>query len=389
MKDKKHIFIIIGVIVLVLVFVGLIILPFFLFRKTSAIPAQQQLQEQQTNEVSSTQTIDVGIFKSEDNGLTWQAKNTSAVSAEFAKQQSSGTGFAINNFAISDLAFDESSSTIMYLGTKGGGLWKTTNGGDLWKKLDDKNHVLESGADVLKIALNPNNSRMLYIAVFQQNRGRLLKSEDGGESFREAYFTPLERYGVFDAFVDRAGRVFIATGQGGYLESDDQGFSWSVKRWFADGLLRVIRDPNNSRVLYIQSARANLFRSLDYGASWADITPSFKSFKGAQSHQVFFVDPSSSALYLASDFGLLRSEDRGLSFKPVPLTIPPEALPVLSVASSPQNKNMLYISALNLMYKSADYGKSWSVLRPPGNKRIVMLKIHPLRSNVLFVVVSE
>ncbi len=388
MKDKKHIVIIIGIVLLVLIFAALIILPFFLFRKTATVSSQTSSPQNNISVPGGSANTDIGIFISEDGGLSWKSKNTSAVSVSVAKQQSD-IPFSINNFAINDVVFDESSSTVVYVGTKGGGLWKTTSGGDLWRKLDDKNHVLEVGADVLKIALSPNKSQELYIAVFQQNRGRLLKSEDGGESFREVYFTPLERYGVFDVFVDYAGRVFVVTGQGGYLESDDGGFSWSVKRWFADGLLHIIRDRNDSLLLYMQSARSNFFRSLDYGKFWVDITPSLKNFKGTQSHQVYYVDPSQSVLYLASDFGLLRSEDRGLNFKPVSLTIPPEALPVLSVASHPQNKNILYISALNLIYKSTDYGKSWSVLPSPGSKRVVIFKVHPLRPNILFAVVSQ
>ena len=37
---------------------------------------------------------------------------------------------------------------IIFAGTKGSGLWKSEDAGGVWRKIDDANHVLQSGADV-------------------------------------------------------------------------------------------------------------------------------------------------------------------------------------------------------------------------------------------------
>ncbi len=77
---------------------------------------------------------------------------------------------------------------IYYMGTAGGGAWKTTDGGMVWKPIFDKQHVASIGA----IAVAPSNPNIVYIGTgdvsnvggaVNQGNG-MWKSTDAGETWQ-------------------------------------------------------------------------------------------------------------------------------------------------------------------------------------------------------------
>ncbi|OHA14858.1 MAG: hypothetical protein A3G49_04180 [Candidatus Sungbacteria bacterium RIFCSPLOWO2_12_FULL_41_11] len=373
----KGLFITIGII-MTLGLVLVVILPFMLGYSSESRPSSG----------SSVKTKDdIGFFKSQDGGASWEKKNES-------EERIPINAFSILDFAFYPALVDKSGvylkdSKIIFVGTKGGGLWKTEDGANSWKKVSDKNKILEADAWVHKIAISKSNPDEMYLAVFQKNRGRILKSSDGGNSFIEVYFTPLEKFGVFDVFVDEAGTVFIVTGQGGFFESRDHGKTWKIVRWFKDGLIELAVNPNNYSTMYVLSPPGNIFKTPDKGKSWIDITPALSEFDGAKINQYLYIDPASSNLFLASNYGLLKSSSGGVSWDHVRVIIPPEALPALAVATDPRNAGIIYVSASSQLYKSSDGGTSWSVANSPSGKKLTMLKIDPKNPEVMYAVVSK
>ncbi|MDO8600492.1 MAG: hypothetical protein Q7R73_02640, partial [bacterium] len=227
---KKHLYLLGGG-ALTLLVLFLVALPFFLGEKDGEGGTKPPVLE---NGDSMPET---GLFRSDDGGAAWRAKNMGEEDLDFAKQE------------LFDLKIDPQNSSVLYAGTKGAGLWKSFDQGDTWQKPHDAAQVLEAEADVYRIAIDPRDANRVYVAVFQQNRGKVLKSDNAAGFFTEVYASPLERFGVFDIFVDRQGQVFIATGAGEFLKSIDGGKSWRVVRRFADGLVRLFIDPLNSSSL--------------------------------------------------------------------------------------------------------------------------------------------
>src|SRR5437588_2182745 len=69
---------------------------------------------------------------------------------------------------------------IYYMGTPGGGVWKTTDGGRVWKPVFDDAHVASIGA----IALAPSNPEIVYVGTGEQTQGNgVYKSTDGGRTW--------------------------------------------------------------------------------------------------------------------------------------------------------------------------------------------------------------
>lgn len=325
----------------------------------------------------SPDEVDRGVFRSDDGGRTWASKSFTE----------GGSG-SIAALRVNRLIPDPVDPATFYLLTDGGGLWVSRSRGDEWTPVTDGAGALDPGANVLAIAVNPDDRREWYVAAFQQNRGRVLMSADGGGTFREIYFTPEERFGVFDLHFDRARRsVIIATGQGGLLETTDRGRTWRVRRWFADGLIRLLADPSNASVWYAATSRGHLFRTLDRGGTWSDASEGFDRFGGASRDQRWVIDRAG-ALYLGSRHGLLRSRDSAATFEAPPLIIPPDALPIAALAVDPLNARRILAAASGQLYGSEDDGASWLILASPSPRRIMDLVVDALRPGVIYAVVQ-
>lgn len=326
--------------------------------------------------------ITEGLFRSEDGGTSWQPKSWVE-----------GSNAAIAGLRTNQLVPDPVDPAAFYLLTDGNGLWTSRSRGDLWALVVDEAGMLEPTSNILAMAVNPKNRLEWYVAVFQKNRGSVLRSADGGRSFRTIYSVPAERYGVFDIHFD-AGRgvIGIATGQGGFLESGDQGRTWRVVRWFADGLVRLMVSPVNPGVRFVATSRGSLFRSQDYGASWTDVTESYSGLTGTLKNQRWLMDQTGT-IYLGSRHGLLRSRDNGTTFEAPPIIIPPDALPVLAIAVAPGNSRHILVSAANQLFESRDDGQQWAILTSPAatvrrGQRVIGLLIDAVEKGVMYAMVQ-
>ena len=154
-----------------------------------------------------------GLLRSRDAGENWE-----------------GISFLKNKRAalpaqILDIAFHPQNPDIIFLGARSAGIWKSKDAGQAWEKVSDKSYVLSPAADVYKIAISRSNPQIMYAAVFQDRRGRILRSSDGGDTFREVYFVTADSFGVFDLYINPADAdwVIAVTGQGGMLETKNGG----------------------------------------------------------------------------------------------------------------------------------------------------------------------
>ncbi len=339
-----------------------------------------------------------GILRSLDSGKNWE---NAAVSEE--KRISFPS-------AILDMAFHPKNSDTIFVGAKSSGLWRSDNGGKSWHKILDKAHVLDPRADVYKIGLSPANLKVMYLAVFQNGRGRVLRSEDGGETFREIYFVTANRFGVFDLFVSKSDTnyITIVTGQGGVLNSQNGGRTWRVKKWFSEALIKFLVNPNFAGELFVLTSSGNLFKSFDGGGNWADLNEGlrgraaglqypppgainpFGGLSTINTIQSLVADPNNfSTLYMGSLQGILRSADGGFSWERLNVLIPPEALPVNSVAIDPRNSNIIFAAASNQLHRSDDNGRNWSIQTLPTKSRVKELLIHPLKPEIMFALLGK
>lgn len=195
--------------------------------------------------------------------------------------------------------------------------------------------------------------------------------------------------------------IYVATAvPGGVYRTDDGGGSWSaVAAGLPDGtgvgsmisFFPLAVDSAAPKTAYIgwretflppftQLSRTNLYRTLDGGSSWL--------FLPVDAGNVLTTDPSSPAkLYLATSNGILRSDDRGGSWRG-----PFGPSNAADLALNPANTSTIFAASSGSgVFRSADGGISWTAidngLEQDGGKGISAssIAIDPNDPGVLYV----
>jgi choice-of-anchor A domain-containing protein/uncharacterized repeat protein (TIGR01451 family) len=157
-----------------------------------------------------------GVYKSSDYGTTWTQ---------------------INNGLGGFLALQSITSTIngdVYAGTVGGGVFKTTDGIN-WTQLTIGYNVIWAMG---------SSSTTVYAGTYG---GGLFKSVDGGLSWTKV--TTLDVLFVYSLSIDASGNVFVSSLTNGVFESTDGGASWSALGMGGSGVCSVTTSSTSNNIL--------------------------------------------------------------------------------------------------------------------------------------------
>ena len=152
-----------------------------------------------------------------------------------------------DNGLVTSIAVNPNNSNVLYLGTAQGGLWRSDDAGSTWRPLFDHQPSLGIG-EPNAIAIDPNDTSIIYVGTssrvgsaepdtIQQPASGLFKSRDGGASW-------------------------VALGSG-YPAGNTGTASQFVFQW----INVIIVDPANSNVLYMATT-SGVFTSSDAGLNW-------------------------------------------------------------------------------------------------------------------------
>ncbi len=192
------------------------------------------------------------------------------------------------NGLVSAIAVNPANANVIYIGTAGGGAWRSDDGGATWFPLFDRQLSLAVG-EPGALAIDPNNTDVVYLGtsarVAAQPQAGLFKSSDGGRSWiRLGSGYPAGNTGNAIQFVNQwinvilvdpaDGNTLYLASTSGCFRSVDGGLNWSVgANAFGDARSLVLDSstPAGSRILYAGIARRGVFRSNDGGQNWTEI----------------------------------------------------------------------------------------------------------------------
>ena len=317
---------------------------------------------------------DGGVWRSSDQAATWEQK------VVISQKQSLAAANILN------IAIDPLSDNILYLGTEGDGLFKSIDGGESWYALSAKDTEFKNNASIYRLSIDQRNTNLIYAAVFQDDFGRVFKSQDAGKNWLEIYLSSRSGYAVLTVEADlrEGATIYIGTAEGGLLKSFDGGASWRALKWFDGGVFDVKIDTNNSQILYVGVKDRGIFKSVDGGNNWQELN-SAKSFWETGSLDSLVMDKkNTTTLYAASKTGLLRTVDGGQAWQRVNIITPPESVAISAIAIDPNMSYILYYGAGNVIYKSQDGGATWSVRAIDTDKDISNIVVNYRNSNILF-----
>ncbi len=183
-----------------------------------------------------------------------------------------------------------------YMGTTGGGVWKTIDGGNSWSNISD-GYIPVGSIGAVEVALSDPN--VVYVGTGSADpRGNVstgkgvYKSTDAGETWS---YSGLERAGQIGriqihpgnpdlVYAAVQGNIFGPTPDRGIYRSSNGGQDWEKVLFVNDstGASELIMDPNNPRVLYagfwqverkpwtmIDGGRGSgVYKSTDGGDTW-------------------------------------------------------------------------------------------------------------------------
>ena len=280
-----------------------------------------------------------------------------------------------------------------YMGTTGGGLWKTTDGGQNWSPVTDGQinsasigavQVCESDADIVYMGTGETQLR----GNIQQGDGAY-RSTDGGETWEHVGLRETQniaRIRIHPENCDIAwaaafGKHSANNPERGVFKTTDGGQTWRKVLYRSDkaGAADISVDVTNPDVVYASIWEAwrrswgmssggeysGLWKSTDGGESWSEITANIGLSEGPVGKIGVAVSPANPDRVWAliehePDGGVWRSDDAGDTWERVndERKLRQRAFYYTRVYADPSDEEVMY--ALNTgLYRSRDGGRTF------------------------------
>lgn len=285
-----------------------------------------------------------------------------------------------------------------YMGTTGGGVWKTEDAGENWRPVSDG--FFKTGS-VGAIGVSASQPDTVYVGMGECDiRGNIspgdgvYRSDDGGKTWRHLGLESTKFIGKVrvhpadpeTAWVAALGPVYGPSPDRGVYKTTNGGRSWRKVLYEGPraGAINITLDPSNPSRLFAATWEAwrtpwemnsggpgsKLWLSEDGGETWKDVTRSKGLPAGLIGKMGIAISPANPkvmwVIVEALDGGIFRSEDGGQSWEKVneDRRWRQRAWYYTHVFADPQDVNGLFV--LNVgMGRSRDGGKTFTGVPTP------------------------
>jgi photosystem II stability/assembly factor-like uncharacterized protein len=332
------------------------------------------------------------VFRSEDEGSTWQALPSLAAPSE----------------VISDILIPSGTPNRIYVHAAGG-LYRSEDGGQTWRKTgefggvscvamapipqdtlavgcadgrvylttDGGGHWSQIGSGLPQVLIRDiafANESELWAGTAGQTGGVLYRTMNRGKtwtpidlpqradtSIRSILVDPATEGTVYVGLEDIHGEMFRAEEDGYFLKTADSGETWSSLHLpRTDAMVNVMWKSATNGTLYV-GCGGGAYKSLDSGRTWTGITPPGRN--GDMSD--IALDPRSpDTLYLPRQrSGIVKSTNGGLTWTPVNAGL--NNVSICLLAASPTEDDTVFATARSGegTFKTVDSGATWTYVK--------------------------
>ncbi len=313
------------------------------------------------------------VFVSTNDGLSWGAADLSG----------------LGSYTVNDITFDPSDSSRMLIGTATKGIFVSTDAGANWT-LSTEGFV---NNDVNATAVDKGTGR-----IYAGTTGGTATSDDAGLSWESNGGTyDLQTFAVEVSPVS-ADIAYAGSSCCGLYETVDAGQNWDridlglpgvVATWVTD----IDIPASNDQQLLFTDYNRGLFGTTDGGSTWSQISVALAPFftGNVVLEGVDAAETDNNIIFVTSpDFqrgGVFRSDDFGASWARKSGDGIPGPTRSFAVAVHPENPNIVFAGSSSL-WRSTDGGDSWS-LPATGVNAFVMSIEFDLDNPQLMYAVSE
>lgn len=287
--------------------------------------------------------------------------------------------------------------TTYYMGTTGGGVWKTEDMGLTWNNISDG--FMKTGS-VGAVAVSESDPNVVYVGmgehavrgVMTSHGDGVYKSTDAGKTWINVGLKMTQHIAriVIDprnpdvVLVAAQGALYGHTTERGIYKSTDGGHTWNRVLYIDDktGCNELSMDMNNPRILYASmwehgrlpwkvisgGPGSGLYKSTDGGETWNKMTEGLPTAMGkmaiavsrANSNKVYAVIESESE---GEKGGLYTSNDGGDHWSQVSKDhrLVQRAWYYIEVFPDTKNENTVYVMSAPAL-RSIDGGKTWETI---------------------------
>jgi len=282
-----------------------------------------------------------------------------------------------------------------YMGTVGGGVWKTTDAGTNWSNVTDGQlgtssvgaiAVAESDANVVYVGMGEHPIR----GVMTSHGDGIYRSTDAGRTWTHLGLEltrSISRIRVHPndpdvVYVAAQGAPYGPNPERGIYRSEDGGENWELILHVDEnsGASDLSMDMTNPRILYASfwdhrrlpwqvvsgGPGSGFWKSTDGGDAWAQVNEGLPDVMGKTSIDVSRANPDRVFAMIEADpgGGLFRSDDAGESWSLVSdsWTIRARAWYYIEVFADPLDEETVYVLNAPMM-KSIDGGRTFTNVR--------------------------
>src|SRR4029450_13036799 len=284
-----------------------------------------------------------------------------------------------------------------YMGTTGGGLWKTDDMGISWRNVSDG--YFKTGS-VGAVAVAESDSNVVYVGmgehavrgVMTPHGDGLYKSTDAGKTWKRIGLELTQHISriVIDPknpniiLVAAQGALYSSSQQRGIYKSIDGGATWKNVLFVNDktGAAELSMDMNNPRILYAAmwehgrlpwkvisgGPGSGLYKSTDSGETWHKLKEGLPEEMGKMSIAVSRSNPENVFALIESDSdkeagGLFVSNNAGKKWSRITNDhrLVQRAWYYIELFIDPKNENTIYVLSASAL-RSADGGQTCETL---------------------------
>jgi|CXWL01.1.fsa_nt_gi photosystem II stability/assembly factor-like uncharacterized protein len=284
-----------------------------------------------------------------------------------------------------------------YMGTTGGGVWKTSDMGISWRNVSDGYFDTTT---IGAIAVAPSDANVVYVGtgehairgVMTHSGDGVYRSTDAGKTWTKVGLEPtrhIARIAVHPTnpdlvYVAAQGALYGPSKERGVFKSADGGVTWRNVLYVDErtGAAELSMDATNPRILYAAmwehgrkpwqvvsgGPGSGLYKSTDSGETWTRMTEGLPKEMGKMSIAVSRSNPEKVYALIETDStkderGLYVSTNAGKSWSQV--TSDPRLVQrawyYIELFVDPRNENTIYVLSAPAL-RSTDGGKSWERL---------------------------